>query len=210
MDDLEGQNHKGSLWRHPLVVVAIIGALAGIITTSITVVVPMLKSDPGGQRQASPVSSRSSSPAPSPSPSVLGDSPTPTPAEGVQYLSDLPSIDGDNRIKTATLGDGKTYSHSVRSVNPFERYTFVYAIEGEWKFFVATLGIDRGAPDESVAHFQVYLNGAPYGSGDVVGKWETKEVRIPVTGKSEIKLVTSTQKGATKVRSVWGDARFSG
>lgn len=162
--------------------------------------------------KANPSQNSSISLSPSSSPSIPTDDPSATPTAGVQYLSDLSPIDGDNRIKTATLNSGgraKIYPHSLRSVNPFDVYTFIYEIDGDWGQFEATLGIDSGSPEESVVHFQVYLNGAPYGSGDVVTRWQTKDIRVPVTGNSEIKLVSSTQEGGSKVRAVWGDARYA-
>jgi hypothetical protein len=157
---------------------------------------------------------RTTAPAPRTVPSATPSAVAPPPASAdVQYLSDLHALQGDNRVKTAELSSGgtkTTYVHSLRTVNPSTEYTFEYVINGDWAFFTATIGIENGARDNSGAVFQVYLDGrtAPELSF-TVAQYESREIRIPVSGKSKIKLYTANIKREGYFPTVWGDARFT-
>ncbi|MFC8454355.1 NPCBM/NEW2 domain-containing protein [Kitasatospora sp. NPDC057223] len=157
---------------------------------------------------------RTTAPAPRTVPSATPSAAAPPAASAdVQYLSDLHALQGDNRVKTAELSSGgtkTTYVHSLRTVNPSTEYTFEYVINGDWAFFTATIGIENGARDNSGAVFQIYLDGktAPELSF-TVAQYESREIRIPVSGKSKIKLHTANVKREGYFPTVWGDARFT-
>lgn len=90
----------------------------------------------------------------------------------------------------------------------------VYHIEGKgYDFFESYIGIDqamKGRP--SSATFEVYIDGEKKFESDVFRAGTEHEfVKIPVTGASEIKLVTTdaNDSGNTADHTVWADAKFT-
>nr|GID85070.1 hypothetical protein Ade03nite_39940 [Actinoplanes derwentensis] len=142
---------------------------------------------------------------------------TPSSAEPAVYLSNLEPVDGDPRSQSATLYDGKSTSDFTSSItssiNSFDsEKKVVYTIEDGWNHFRATIGIDTSSKPGAKVNFRVYLDGDQVGSGNLLTMQETKELDIPVTGRSQIQLVITAEKTGGvggSGRAVWGDARFT-
>lgn len=138
-------------------------------------------------------------------------------APQVEYLADLVAVVGDSNVHVSRLSDGhgpREYNTSVTaSINNFsEKKTFVYTNDKNWKVFRATIGIDVSSEPGAEVHFRVYLDDAPIDAGYLLPMQKTKELVVPVAGKSQIKLVTTTQKSGGvghSGRATWGDARFT-
>ncbi|MEH0972058.1 NPCBM/NEW2 domain-containing protein [Micromonospora sp. CPCC 205546] len=170
-----------------------------------------------GSSDGSPVAPFTSPPAPtgeaSASPSGSGSAED----AAVRYLADMEAVQGSSNVHVSKLYDGRVTrefnSSILASINMFRsKYTYVYTVDGDWKFFRATIGIDVGSKPGAEVHFRVYLNDVAVDSGYVLTMQETKELVIPVAGKSQIKLVTTAQKSGgvgNSGRATWGDARFT-
>ncbi|MEK4513460.1 NPCBM/NEW2 domain-containing protein [Paenibacillus sp. FSL K6-2524] len=91
----------------------------------------------------------------------------------------------------------------------------VYNIEGKgYDFFESYIGIDQAVKGNaaSSATFEIYVDGEQKFSSDVFkSSTEHEFVQIPVTGASEIKLVTTdaNHNGNSWDHTVWADAKFT-
>jgi hypothetical protein len=129
-----------------------------------------------------------------------------------EYLSDLDPIEGDNRVKVATLennGLQTTYAHGLRTQKALTEYTFEYNIAGGFQYFHATIGIDITAPSGSTVEFEVYLDGSSVGDY-TLGTNTTQDIQIPVTGHGQVKLYTTLVHNAGEsAAAVWGNAEYT-
>jgi aryl-phospho-beta-D-glucosidase BglC (GH1 family) len=139
------------------------------------------------------------------------------------YLSDLPfqavqngwgSVErdrsngelGSNDGRTITL-NGKTYT---KGLGVHANSTITYALDGKYSQFISDIGIDDEVGSYGSVAFQVWADGAkPYDSGTMYGNTETKQVKVDVTGKKELKLVVTSADGSIVAdHADWADAKL--
>jgi hypothetical protein len=215
---------RRSIWKDAKVVAQILAVVAAVIGL-MSVVVPLFGSDDGSDTKGTVAVAPT---ATSPDSSLPTAPSTPSASTGrpeggasgdaaVQYLSELEAVQGSSNTHVSKLFDGRETrefnSSILAGINSFSpTYTYVYVVDNGWKFFRATIGIDVSSKPGAEVHFRVYLNDVAIDSGHVLTMQETKDLVIPVSGKSQIKLVTDVQKSGgvgNSGRSTWGDARFT-
>jgi hypothetical protein len=104
--------------------------------------------------------------------------------------------------------DGVTYAKGL-GVHAASEITV--PLGGQYKMFLADVGVDDEVADNGTVVFQVSADGvALFDSGMMTGADPTKQVMVDVTGKTELKLVvTDADDGIASDHADWANARLS-
>ncbi|MBL8206393.1 MAG: NPCBM/NEW2 domain-containing protein [Blastocatellia bacterium] len=102
---------------------------------------------------------------------------------------------------------GISYQKGLRAAASSD---LTYALEGQYTYFRASLGIADEARGKGSVVFQVYADGVRiFDSGKVTGEAWTKQVSLNVAGRNELRLVvTDAGDGAAFDLAVWAEARL--
>ena len=103
--------------------------------------------------------------------------------------------------------DGVTYAKGIGCHAASE---ITVPLGGQYKTFLADVGVDDEVGDNGTVVFQVSADGASlFDSGTMTGAGPTKQVIVDVTGKIELKLVvTDAADGIAYDHADWANARL--
>lgn len=138
----------------------------------------------------------------------------------MQYLSDLKPVSNHYGAKAGSAEIGQqVYPHSVWvAVGGCSESTHAveYNIAATARTFTSSIGLNKRSYTGFKVHFQVYLDGSPYGSGYMKETFQPAEsITLPVAGRSRIMLTAVWISGGdcndttTIGYATWGDALLS-
>jgi hypothetical protein len=130
----------------------------------------------------------------------------------VRYLSDIEGT----RNKSATLVLGGRQRQCLNSLmiaaHLFQdTKTLEYSIDPGWDTFRAVAGIDTEPPAGNRMRFTVFVDGRQAAVHELSDR-EAAQIEVPVSGRSQLKLVTETLSAGKVPKGgygAWGDARFT-
>jgi hypothetical protein len=109
---------------------------------------------------------------------------------------------------------GHVYSHSIGYAGScYQEFTTNYDLNGSYRYFDATVGID--AANQSGTQVEFTISGNPGGGSmkklkDVSASWASPaSIHLPVNGVTQLTLDTNSGEACLDVEFVWGDARLT-
>jgi tetratricopeptide (TPR) repeat protein len=110
-------------------------------------------------------------------------------------------FDGRSASDIVLIVHGRLYAKGLPAPAPSR---FVFALEGGWRVFTATVGLQEGSSDATAAVFVVRGDGRELFRSRALPVETSQRVKIEVTGVSELELLTEAVGGkGREAKAIW-------